>query len=47
MKISEYADGSVVLTPIEVIPSFEFSLMKDKAFQNRLVAFGKWESESK
>ncbi len=47
VKIQRYADGSVVLTPIEVVPTFEFNLMKNQMFQNRLVEFDKWEAENK
>ncbi len=47
VKIQRYADGSVVLTPIEAIPTFEFNLMKNQMFQNRLVEFDKWEKENK
>ncbi len=47
VKRQRYADGSVVLTPIEVIPTFEFNLMKNQMFQNRLVEFDKWEKENK
>ncbi len=46
VQIEEYADGSVILTPVEVVSAFELKLMRDQMFQNRLVEFDKWESEN-
>ena len=45
--VEEYADGSIVLTPVEIIPTFELELMKDRMFQKRLMEFDKWESENR
>ena len=47
VQVEEYADGSVVLTPVEIIPTFELELMKDRMFQKRLMEFDKWESENR
>ena len=43
VRVEEYSDGSVVLTPVEIIPTFELELMKDQMFQKRLMEFDKWE----
>jgi len=45
VQVEEYPDGSVLLTPVEVITTFELKLLKDKLFHNRLVEFDQWESE--
>ena len=47
VQVEEYADGSIVLTPVEIIPTFELELMKDQMFQKRLMEFDKWESENR
>ena len=47
VQVEEYADGSLVLTPVEIIPTFELELMKDQMFQKRLMEFDKWESENR
>ena len=47
VQVEEYSDGSVVLTPVEIIPTFELELMKDQMFQKRLMEFDKWESENR
>ena len=47
VQVEEYADGSLVLTPVEIIPTFELELMKDRMFQKRLMEFDKWESENR
>ena len=47
VQVEEYSDGSVVLTPVEIIPTFELELMKDRMFQKRLMEFDKWESENR
>lgn len=44
VQVEEYPDGSVLLTPVEVISTFELNLLKDKLFQNRLVEFDQWAS---
>ena len=44
VQVEEYADGSLVLTPVEIIPTFELELLKDQMFQKRLMEFDKWES---
>ncbi len=47
VQVEEYPDGSVVLTPVEVISTFEFNLMKDQMYQRRLLEFDKWESSNR
>ena len=47
VQVEEYADGSLVLTPVEIIPTFELELLKDRMFQKRLMEFDKWESENR
>ena len=47
VQVEEYADGSIVLTPIEIIPTFELELLKDQMFQKRLMEFDKWELENR
>ena len=47
VQVEEYSDGSIVLTPVEIIPTFELELMKDRMFQKRLMEFDKWESENR
>ena len=42
VQVEEYSDGSVVLTPVEIIPTFELELMKDQMFQKRLLKYDKW-----
>jgi len=44
VQVEEYPDGSVLLTPVEVISTFELNLLKDRLFQDRLVEFDKWTS---
>ena len=46
VEISEYSDGTVVLRPVEIISEFELGLLKDKAFQQRLGGFSRWEQEN-
>ncbi|MCI5164807.1 MAG: hypothetical protein D3903_01645 [Candidatus Electrothrix sp. GM3_4] len=46
VEISEYSDGTVVLRPVEVISEFELRLLKEKAFQQRLGGFSRWEKEN-
>ena len=43
VQVDEYPDGTVILKPVEVISEFEIKLLKDKAFQDRLKAFDRWE----
>ena len=47
VQIEEYPDGSVLLTPVEVISKFELKLLKDNLFQNRLTEFDQWEADNK
>ncbi|MFZ0134171.1 MAG: hypothetical protein WAK95_16650 [Desulfobacterales bacterium] len=47
VKVDEYPDGTIVLRPVEIISEFEMRLLKDAAFQNRLMAFDRWEKEIK
>ena len=47
VQVEEYSDGSLVLTPVEIIPTFELELLKDRMFQKRLMEFDKWESENR
>ena len=46
VQVEEYSDGSVVLTPVEIIPTFELELMKDQMFQKRLLEYDKWVSDN-
>lgn len=46
VQVEEYPDGSVLLTPVEVISKFELKLLKDKLFHNRLTEFDKWEDDN-
>ena len=46
VQVEEYSDGSVVLTPVEIIPTFELELMKDQMFQERLLKYDKWVSDN-
>lgn len=46
VQVEEYPDGSVVLTPVEVITTFELALMKEQMFQRRLVEFDQWASDN-
>ena len=45
VQVEEYPDGSVLLTPVEVISKFELKLLKDKVFQNRLTEFDQWQTD--
>jgi hypothetical protein len=47
VQVDEYADGTVILKPVEIISEFEMKLLKDKAFQDRLKAFDRWEANNK
>ena len=47
VEMSEYADGTIVLRPIEIVSEFELQLLKDTAFQQRLGGFNSWEQNSK
>ena len=47
VQVDEYPDGTVILKPVEVISEFEMKLLKDRAFQNRLKAFDRWEAQNK
>jgi hypothetical protein len=47
VEMSEYADGTIVLRPIEIVSEFELQLLKDTAFQQRLGAFNSWEQNNK
>lgn len=46
VEVSEYPDGTVVLRPVEVVSEFELRLLKDRAFQQRLGGFSRWEQEN-
>ena len=46
VQVEEYPDGSVLLTPVEVISKFELKLLKDQLFQKRLIEFDQWESNN-
>ena len=46
VQVEEYPDGSVLLTPVEVISKFELKLLKDKLFHNRLTEFDQWEDDN-
>ncbi|MBW2011737.1 MAG: hypothetical protein JRI32_08900 [Deltaproteobacteria bacterium] len=45
IRIDEYADGTIVLKPVEIISEFEMCLLKDEAFHKRLAAFDRWEKD--
>lgn len=45
VQVEEYPDGSVLLTPVEVISKFELKLLKDKVFQDRLAEFDQWQAD--
>ena len=45
VQVEEYPDGSLILTPVEVISTLELNLMKDQMMQKRLVEFDQWESK--
>ena len=47
VEVDEYPDGTLILRPVEIISEFEMKLLKDKAFQNRLKAFDRWEAKNK
>jgi len=47
VEVDEYPDGTVILKPVEVVSEFEMKLLKDRAFQNRLKAFDRWEAQNK
>ena len=47
VRVDEYPDGTVILKPVEVVSEFEMKLLKDRAFQNRLKAFDRWEAQNK
>ena len=46
VQVDLYPDGTIVLKPVEIISEFEIKLLKDKAFQDRLKAFDRWESSN-
>ena len=46
VQVEEYPDGSVLLTPVEVITKFELKLLKDKLFHNRLAELDQWEDDN-
>jgi hypothetical protein len=46
VQVKEYSDGSVVLTPVEIIPTLELNLMKDQMFHKRLMEFDQWEKNN-
>lgn len=43
VQVEEYPDGSILLTPVEVISKLELKLLKDKVFHSRLTEFDQWE----
>ncbi|MBW2176057.1 MAG: hypothetical protein JRE14_00030 [Deltaproteobacteria bacterium] len=47
VRVDEYPDGTVILEPIVIISEFEIELFKNKAFQDRLKAFDRWEAGNK
>ena len=47
VEVNEYTDGTIILKPVEVVSEFEMKLLKDRAFQNRLKAFDRWETQNK
>jgi hypothetical protein len=46
VQIDLYPDGTVILKPVEIISEFEIKLLKNKAFQDRLKAFDRWEAKN-
>ena len=46
VQIEEYPDGSILLTPVEVITKFELKLLQDKLFHNRLAEFDQWKDDN-
>lgn len=46
VQVDEYPDGTIILRPVEIISEFEMRLLKDTAFQNRLMAYDRWEKEN-
>lgn len=46
VQVEEYPDGSVILTPVEIISKSELKLMKDQLFRQRIESFGQWESDN-
>ncbi|HKI50217.1 MAG TPA: hypothetical protein VKA69_12870 [Desulfobacteria bacterium] len=46
VQVDQYPDGTVVLKPVEIISEFEIGLLKNKAFQDRLKAFDRWEAKN-
>ena len=46
VQVDLYPDGTVILKPVEIISEFEINLLKDKAFQDRLQAFDRWEAKN-
>jgi len=47
VQVEEYPDGSVVLTPVEIVTTFELELMRDQMFQSRLTEFDQWSLENR
>ncbi len=47
VEVDEYPDGTLILRPVEIISEFEMKLLKDRAFQNRLKSFDRWEAKNK
>jgi len=43
IRIDEYADGTIVLKPVEIISEFEMCLLKDEAFHKGAVRLIKTE----
>jgi hypothetical protein len=46
VQVEEYPDGSVLLTPVEIITKIELKLLKDKLFHDRLAEFDQWEDDN-
>ena len=47
VRVDEYPDGTIILEPVEIMSEFEIELLKNKAFQERLKTFDRWESDKK
>ena len=47
VRVDEYPDGTVILEPIVIISEYEIELFKNKAFQERLKSFDRWEADKK
>ena len=47
VEVDHYSDGTITLKPVEIVSEYEMMLLKDRAFQQRLESFDRWEAEHK